>query len=99
MKYKNNKFIPSILIFTLVLFTSGILPLITDAASLVNAKDTMSTQALGANSDHTLTWTLAAGHTTALNATIAIHFVPTDFITSVALPPNFEHQSCINYQL
>jgi hypothetical protein len=42
----------------------------------------MSSQAMGATSDHTITWTLASGHTTALNATIAIHFTAADFVTS-----------------
>lgn len=52
------------------------------AVALTNATDIMTTQQTSLTSDHTISWTLGAGHTTALNATIAIDFVHTDFVPS-----------------
>lgn len=52
------------------------------AASLTSVKDTMSTQARNVAADHTLSWTLATGHTTAAGATITIDFTQADIVTS-----------------
>ena len=79
---KNNlthKFYSIVSIIALVLFT---IPFSTYAASLTSVKDTMSTQAKNTAADHTLTWTLASGHTTALNAVITVDFVQADFVAS-----------------
>lgn len=52
------------------------------AASLVNAKDVMSTQQTSLTADHTLTWTLASGKTNAAGGKITIDFVEADYVTS-----------------
>ena len=79
MQFIKNKFISALLIFALILVTSGFFPKLTTAASLVNAKDTMSTQATSATADHTLTWTLPGTDKNTANGTVTIQFVVADF--------------------
>ena len=72
-----------ILTIGLIAFVSGILQVEKAyALSFSSVKDTMTSQAKAATSDHTLTWTLGTGHTTALNATITVDFVDADIVTS-----------------
>ncbi len=52
------------------------------AASFTSVSDTLSTQAPSTAADHTVAWTLATGHTTAVNAVITIDFAQADFVTS-----------------
>jgi len=82
MKFMKNKFVSSFLIIGLMLITSGVFPKMAGAVALTSATDIMTTQQTSLTSDHTISWTLGAGHTTAVNATIAIDFVHTDFVPS-----------------
>lgn len=68
-------------VLSLVLFSIGV-PAYVEAAAQTSFRDAMSTQAKNVASDHTLTWTLATGHTTALNAVITIDFVQADFVAT-----------------
>jgi len=54
-------------------------PRMIDAAPLVSAKDTMSSQALSATSTHTITYTMASGHSFSANDRIAFDFTEADF--------------------
>lgn len=60
----------------------GALPQQVHAASFTAVSDTMSTQQTSTAADHTVAWTLATGHTTAVNAVITIDFVDADFTAS-----------------
>jgi len=82
MKLFKSKSVSLFLILAVIVFTSGIFIKFANAASFTSTSDTMSTQALNTASDHTLAWTLASGHTTAVNAVITIDFSNTDFTSS-----------------
>lgn len=82
MKSFTSKILTGVLVIMLVLINSGMPLLIATAASFSSVKDTMTTQAISTAADHTLTWTLATGKTTAVNAVIAIDFVDADFTNS-----------------
>ena len=79
MQFIKNKIISALLIFALILVTFGISPKTTSAAALVNAKDTMSTQATSATATHIFTYTMATGHSFAAADTIAFDFAEADF--------------------
>ena len=82
MKLKMKfKFLSPVLALT-TLLTMSAFPMLASAASFTAISDTMSTQAPSTAADHTLEWTLATGHTTAVNAVITIDFTQADFVTS-----------------
>lgn len=65
--------------FSLLVFFSGVAPLITQAASVTSFSDTMSTQATSATAIHTVAWTLVTADTVATGETYAIDYVNADF--------------------
>src|SRR4051812_26196905 len=78
------KSLSTILSFALIAFLSYI-PSTVMAASLTSVSDTMTTQAVNVNSDHTIAWTQATGHSIAAADTIAIAFtVSGDFTANSA---------------
>lgn len=70
------------LIFMLVIFVSGFN--VAQAAGFTTIKDTMSSHAKLANSDHTVTWTLTNTHTVSAGDTVTLDFTDADFVTSAA---------------
>ncbi len=56
-----------------------LLPAVVHAASLATASDVMTTQAKNTTSKHTITWTMATGHSFAAADRISIDFVNGDF--------------------
>ena len=80
MKLFKSKFVSAFLILAVVFFSSGLIVNLAYAASFTSVSDTMSSQAPSATSDHTIAWTLASGHTTAVNAVITIDFTQADIV-------------------
>jgi len=66
----------------MMLATSGFFPRTIDAAQLLNAKDIMTSQAVSATSDHTLTWTLPGTDKNTAGGMVTIDFVEADFVAS-----------------
>ncbi len=67
----------SLLVFSIAGYF--LVPATVNAAALATASDVMSTQATSTTANHTITWTMATGHSFTTGDTIVVDFVDADF--------------------